>query len=241
MISANQKKFVKSLAQKKFRKQHNCFVVEGVKMVEELLNSDFEVKELFATKEWVSNNQAVRAIQISNKDLASISTLKTPNEVLAIVKIPIQNSEYSNKLIIALDYIQDPGNLGTIIRTADWFGISEIICSTDSVDVYNPKVIQASMGSIFRVDVKYIDLASLFKNNKEKKIYGAILDGQPLTSKTKLATENAILLLGNESKGVSEKLKPFVNHPIAIAKVGDAESLNVASAAAILCYHATQF
>ncbi len=235
MITANQKKFVKSLIQKKFRNHHQCFIVEGVKLVEELLASDYEVHSIYATEEWAEKHLSVNAIIVSKKDLASISSLKTPNEVLAVVKQKTPVETDAIDLILAIDFIQDPGNLGTIIRTADWFGINHILCSTDSVDVYNPKVIQASMGSIFRVDVKYKYLAEFFESNPAKKVYGALLEGEPITSETKFSDVDSVLLLGNESKGISDQLKPFITHPVSIPRKGGAESLNVAAAAAILC------
>lgn len=235
MVTANQKKFVKSLAQKKFRTQCNCFVVEGVKLVGELIQSDFEVMDIYATSNWIENNPSVNAEQVSSKDLAIMSSFKTANEVLAVVKQKQHSSiDYSKSFTIALDNIQDPGNLGTIIRTADWFGINTIICSADTVDVYNPKVIQATMGSLFRVNVVYSNLVEFFKGNNSLSIYGALLDGDNVYQKT-LNKKGSVLLMGNESKGVSEQLLPFVTDKILIPKIGHAESLNVSTATAILC------
>lgn len=235
MITANQKKFVKSLAQKKFRTEHNCFVVEGVKLVDELLQSDFEVMNIYATSNWVENNPSVNAEQVSSKDLAIMSSFKTANEVLAVVKQKeFFTIDYSKSLTIALDNLQDPGNLGTIIRTADWFGINTIICSTETVDVYNPKVIQATMGSLFRVNVVYTDLITFLKDNKSLNVYGALLDGENVYQKT-LTKKGSVLLMGNESKGISEPLLSFITDKIFIPKMGQAESLNVSTATAILC------
>ena len=185
MITANQKKFVKSLAQKKFRTEYNCFVVEGEKLVHELIDSDFEIEVIYALKNWIEENQHDKAEEVSAKELASISLLKTPNQVLAVVKQkkePLPNT--INSFSIVLDKIQDPGNLGTIIRTADWFGIKTIICSDDSVDVYNPKVIQATMGSLFRVNVVYTNLTDFFKEYNSLSVYGAMLDGENVYQKT---------------------------------------------------------
>lgn len=235
MITANQKKFVKSLAQKKYRTEHNCFVVEGVKLVEELLQSDYEVLTIYATASWVEDNPAINAEQISTKDLSIISSLKTANEVLAMVKQK-QNGlvDYDSSLTIALDNLQDPGNLGTIIRTADWFGIKTIVCSENTVDIYNPKVIQATMGSLFRVNVVYTDLIKFFKENSNLSVYGALLDGDNVYQK-ELNKNGSVLLMGNESKGISEQLFPYITDKILIPKIGQAESLNVSTATAILC------
>lgn len=235
MITANQKKFVKSLAQKKFRTEYNCFVVEGEKLVHELIDSDFEIEVMYALKDWIEENQHDKAEEVSAKELASISLLKTPNQVLAVVKQkkePLPNT--INSFSIVLDKIQDPGNLGTIIRTADWFGIKTIICSDDSVDVYNPKVIQATMGSIFRVNVYYTCLKE-YLSNISLKVYGATLNGKNLCEQ-KLDKDNSVLLMGNESKGISEDIMPLVTNQVLIPKKGKAESLNVAVATSILCY-----
>ena len=240
MITANQKKFVKSLAQKKFRTEHNCFVVEGVKLVEELLRSDYEISTIYATASWIEDNPTVNAEQISTKDLSIISSLKTANEVLAVVKQKqYKTVNYDSSLTIALDNLQAPGNLGTIIRTADWFGIDAVICSDDTVDVYNPKVIQATMGSLFRVNVVYVNLINFFKQNTQLNVYGALLDGENVYQKT-LNKKGSVLLMGNESKGISEALLPFVSDKILIPKIGQAESLNVATATAILCAEFTK-
>ncbi len=235
MISANQKKLVNSLSQKKFRTEYSSFVVEGGKMLEELLQSDFEVETIFATTSWVENNSNVDSIEVSEKELKGISLLKTPNEVVAVVKQKKkQLIDVSSQLTIALDTIQDPGNLGTIIRTADWFGIKNVLCSHDSVDLYNPKVIQATMGSFLRVNIVYADLCEFFSSNKNLTVYGAFLDGDNVYKK-QLSSNGSVLLMGNESKGISEELKPFVTDKVSIPKLGEAESLNVAAATAILC------
>lgn len=235
MITANQKKFVKSLAQKKFRNQHRCFVVEGVKLVDELLASDFTIHSLYATSTWINEHPGVEAVQVSSKDMTIMSALKTANDVLAVVQFKATSNTISTKgLTLALDFIQDPGNMGTIIRTADWFGITNIYCSTDCVDLYNPKVIQSTMGSIFRTHVVYGDLEEFLSEHQDAAIYGALLNGDNVYNQ-KLVKDQAILVMGNESKGISDKLLPYINHPISIPGTGKAESLNVASATAILC------
>jgi TrmH family RNA methyltransferase len=238
MISINQKKFVSSLKQKKFRTEHSLFIVEGVKLIQELLLSNYKISAIYATKSWIENNQDIESTQItviSEKELQRISSLKTANEVLAIVEQKAhQLIDVSSQLNIAIDKIQDPGNFGTIIRTADWFGIQNVICSEDSVDVYNPKVLQATMGSFFRLNIVYTDLAKFFSEHKGLTVYGALLDGENVYQK-KLNSIGAVLLMGNESKGISEALIPFVKEKILIPNFGKAESLNVATATAVLC------
>lgn len=235
MISINQKKYVNSLKQKKFRTEHSVFVIEGVKMVDELLLSDFEVEAIFATSDWVGNNPNYDCLEVSEKELNQISSLKTPNEVLAIVKQRETSlNDVSNQLTIALDKVQDPGNLGTIIRTIDWFGITNIVCSEDSVDVYNSKVMQATMGSFFRMNILYTNLSEFFLLNKDLAVYGALLEGDNIYDK-ELKSKGAVILMGNESKGISDEITPFITDKISIPKFGEAESLNVATATAILC------
>jgi len=235
MLSINEKKFVNSLKQKKNRTVNNSFVVEGVKMLEELLNSNYEIQQLFALDSWVENNSTINCTRVTEKELKSISSLVTPNEVLAIVKQKEnQHTDFSLKLTIALDSIQDPGNLGSIIRTADWFGVKNIVCSMNSVDIYNSKVIQATMGSFFRVNVIFKDLTVFFTKNDHLTVYGALLEGENIYQK-EIDTKGLVLLLGNESKGISDELLPFITEKISIPKFGKAESLNVATATAILC------
>tara|TARA_B100000809_G_scaffold213696_1_gene218191 strand:+ start:6625 stop:7350 length:726 start_codon:yes stop_codon:yes gene_type:complete len=235
MLSISQKKFVSSLKQKKFRTERGLYIVEGVKLLEELLKSDYEVITIYATSKWIENNLDIDSHEVSEKELKSISSLKNPNEVLAVVKQKEhQLSNVSSQLNIALDKIQDPGNFGTIIRTADWFGVNNILCSEDSVDVYNPKVLQATMGSFFRMNILYTNLPIFFSNNRELTVYGALLDGDNVYKK-KLSSKGVVLLMGNESKGISKELISFVNEKILIPNFGKAESLNVATATAILC------
>jgi TrmH family RNA methyltransferase len=204
-------------------------------MVEELLLSDYEVSVVYATAKWKINNSKVDCFEVSEKELKSISSLKTPNEVLAVVKQKnVEISDFTSWFNIALDKIQDPGNLGTIIRTADWFGVKNVICSKDTVDVYNPKVLQATMGSFFRLNIIYTDLAGFFTKNKNLTVCGALLDGESIYEKT-LEVKGSILLMGNESKGISQELKPFINERLSIPNFGKAESLNVSIATAIFC------
>jgi TrmH family RNA methyltransferase len=231
MLSINQKKYLNSLKQKKYRNQHSSFIVEGEKMVNELVASDFEIEVIYGVEDLLSYPSIV---SITEKELASISLLKTPNKYFAVAK---QKNFYSTNfegLTLVLDNIQDPGNLGTIIRIADWFGISTIVCSPTCVDLYNPKVVQATMGSLFRLNVIYTDLIPFLEDNKDKAIYGALLGGENVYE-ANIQKDNSILIMGNESKGVSKTLKPFINHKISIPQFGKAESLNVAVATAILC------
>ncbi len=240
MLSISQKKYVNNLKQKKFRNEHNSFVVEGVKLVGELLKSNIDITTIYATAHWISNNPYIEVVEeVSEKELASISSLKTPNEVLAVVsKTEPKNIDLSG-LSIVLENIQDPGNLGTIIRTADWFGIKNIICSLDSVEVFNPKVLQATMGSFFRVNVTYCDLTEFFNQYSKLTVYGALLEGDNVY-KQQLSKTNTVLMMGNESKGISEILLPFITNKITVPKIGEAESLNVSIATAILCAEFTK-
>lgn len=230
MLSNSQKKYVNSLKQKKFRNQFSSFIVEGEKMVCELIDSDYEIEQVFGTEPMEASN----FLEITEKELAAISSLKTPNKFLAIAKQKKKAFISFDQLSVALDNVQDPGNLGTIIRIADWFGIKNVICSMNSVDVYNPKVVQATMGSLFRVNVVYENLENLFNQHKDLKVYGAVLDGESVY-KSGIEKSKSVLLMGNESNGISENLQSFITNKISIPGHGKAESLNVATATAILC------
>lgn len=233
-ISKNQLKIITSLSQKKYRIQHQLFIAEGVKVVNELLHSSFELESIFATDNFVCDDFDDKLIRISENDLKKISLLKTPNKVLALFKIPAKKSTQNNGLIVVLDGINDPGNLGTIIRLCDWFGISQLVCSEETVDCYNPKVVQASMGSLTRISIEYLDLENyLLEMNLP--IFMADMNGENVYQ-TNLPKE-AILLMGNEANGVSAALKKYANQVISIPRFGEiqqTESLNVATATAIL-------
>ncbi|NOZ47271.1 MAG: RNA methyltransferase [Chlorobi bacterium] len=247
MITKNEIKFVRSLQRKRERDEHNCFVAEGEKIVAELLNSEFIIKSIYTTKSWKENNRLnnlnIPVKEIKIKELNAISSLKTPNKVIAIVEKQNDNFNINNltgELTLILDRIQDPGNLGTIIRIADWFGIKSIICSPDSVDVYNSKVIQASMGSVFRVDVFYKDLKVFLKNIKSEGkllVYGTLLNGENIYSKS--LKNEGIIIIGNESEGISKEILPFIDEQLLIPSFStnknQIESLNVAVATAIIC------
>jgi TrmH family RNA methyltransferase len=203
MVSKSSIKFIASLQQKKFRNEHNLFVAEGVKIVEELLlSSDFKLHSLYATEKWIDANENLTCnyshlLHIAtDKDLQQISSLTNVNEVVAVVHIPdcaINKKELSENLSLVLDEVKDPGNMGTIIRIADWFGIKNIICSVDSVDIYNPKVVQATMGSIFRTKIHYININSFLQEMKKSynsPVYGALLDGNNVYTKPLSVNKN---------------------------------------------------
>jgi RNA methyltransferase, TrmH family len=244
MISKSQVKYIQSLGQKKSRDAENKFVAEGPKTVSELLQAkNCKVIQAFAIRKWIGNNahtsQHTEIIEVSEDELKKISQLTTPNQVLAIAeKIKWDNGpEIKGTISLALDVIQDPGNLGTIIRTADWFGIKNLFCSVDCADVYNPKVVQSTMGSITRVRVEYVDLNLWIKQNSDIRIYAAVLNGRDVTNMDKLT--EGIIVIGNESKGVSEDIMQFVNVQVTIPAKGRAESLNAAVAAGIILSHLT--
>ena len=232
MLSRNQIKFINSLKQKKFRLQHQLFVVEGEKIVNDFLNSDWKIEHIYATKEWEGD-----AVEVSIKELERISSLKTPNKVLAIIKMPQRKSVISGNLVLALDTIKDPGNLGTIIRLADWFGIQHIICSQNCVELYNPKVVQATMGSLCRIQVQYLNLKSTLENMTDYDICAAVMDGKSIFSVEK--SEKRIILMGSESHGISTELLEIAHQRVTIPKSenSQAESLNVANACGIILAH----
>lgn len=232
MLSKSQIKLITSLKQKKYRQQNGFFVVEGVKTIKELLQSNLELQKLYATESF--NIDAKDEVIISDSDLKRISFLTTPNKALAIFKIPEPKPIDNSGLIVALDAIRDPGNLGTIIRLCDWFGVKELICSKETVDCFNPKVIQATMGSITRVNVSYIDLVS-FIEESDIPVFGAFMEGKNVYNRT--LPKKGILVMGNEANGVSKEVEAVITEKISIPRFGDlqaTESLNVATATAIL-------
>ncbi len=233
MVSKNQIKLITSLQQKKFRQTHKLFIAEGAKVIQEFLQSNFVLEHLFVTETIFTDVNNSQKTQISEADLKKITCLATPNNCLALFKIPEQKKATTSGLIVALDDIRDPGNLGTIIRLCDWFGVTEIICSEQTVDVYNPKVIQATMGSIARVSVTYLNLENYIKETNSP-VYGTFMDGKNVYNES--LSENAILILGNEANGISKQLENLVSNKIAIPRFGNlqqTESLNVATATAI--------
>jgi TrmH family RNA methyltransferase len=240
MISKSQISFIKSLHQKKIRKEHGLFIVEGLKSIQEFINSEYVVDSVYCTENLMPKldnlSRKIKPVGITESELSRISALSTPQAILAIVQIPQQTDLNIKKLdgsfILALDGVQDPGNLGTIIRTADWFGLNTILCSKDTAEVYNPKVVQASMGSLSRVNIIYTDLGDVFSKINIP-VYGALLDGKSIYE-TDFGQEG-IILLGNEGNGISEYLIEKINYPITIPRYGKAESLNVAISASIFC------
>ena len=233
-ISKNQFKLITSLSQKKYRQKHKLFIAEGIKVVQEILNSSFEIETLFCTEDFITDISNEKIVRISENDLKKISNLKTPNKVLGLFKIPAEKPLNNHGLIIALDAINDPGNLGTIIRLCDWFGVVTLVCSKQTVDCYNQKVVQASMGSLTRVSIYYKSL-SVYLKETNLPTFIADMNGENVY-KTNLPKEG-ILIMGNEANGVSAEIKKEIMNKISIPRFGEAqetESLNVATATAIL-------
>ena len=230
MITKNQIKLIKSLRLKKNRIQSGFFIAEGEKIVDELIKSDLDSINVFSISEKYKNLK--NHVSINSNQLKQISNLKSPNNVVGIFKIPKEQEIDFNANIVALEDINDPGNLGTIIRLCDWFGIKNIICSSNSVDCYNPKVIQASMGSICRVNISYMDFQKLL-NSENYNTVAADLEGQNLRDFT--FSENQIIFFGSESNGFSKKLSSQIDHKITIQRYNDnVESLNLATSVGII-------
>lgn len=243
MLGKSKVKYIQSLGQKKFRDEAGLFIAEGPKIVSELISiCPAQVKEVFALEDWLNEHpllpDSIRAEIISPEELEKISQLKTPNSVLALVSFFTDEAiRLHGRLSIGLCSIQDPGNLGTIIRIADWFGISQVICSEDSADRYNPKVVQSTMGSIARVQVIYTDMEALLRNNPALPVYATVLDGEDV--KTTARPTEGMILIGNESKGIPEGILSLANKRITIARKGGAESLNAGVATGIILSHLT--
>ena len=242
MLGKAKIKYIQSLGQKKHRDESGLFIAEGPKIVDEFLRTiPQQVQEVYAVKEWLNNERksfgSVAFNEVSGEELERLSQLKTPHEVLAVVKKTSVASELNlkAKVTLVLDTIQDPGNLGTIIRIADWFGITQIICSDECADVYNPKVVQATMGSIARVSVMYADLLQWLEEHKAIRIYATTLEGKDISKMSRL--QEGLILVGNESKGIDAKLLALANERITIPKFGKAESLNAAVATGIILSH----
>ena len=242
MLSKVRVKYIQSLGQKKSRDLEEAFIAEGPKIVDEfLMDSSVNIKQVYAVKKWIDTNtnkiKQAEVIEIDDADLERVSQLKTPNEVLAVVSKfkPVESPDLKNKITLALDTIQDPGNMGTLIRIADWFGIKNIICSTDCADIYSSKVVQSTMGSIARVNIIYTELENWLKKNKAIKLYAAALSGESVHSVGKIV--EGILIIGNESKGISENILAMTDEKITIQRIGKAESLNAAVSAGIILSH----
>lgn len=244
MLSRNDIKLIKSLEHKKFRQEHNLFVAEGPKLTGELLGR-FSCHAVFATPQWMEKNKAIPAGRIETvtpDELKRASLLKNPQDVIALFAIPQTDTDIESvareNLTLALDDVQDPGNLGTIIRIADWFGIRDIFCSRGTADAYNPKAVQATMGAIARVRLHYTDLAKEISYlHAGIPVYGTYLDGQNIYDAQ--LTRNGVIVMGNEGNGISAETGKTVTHRIRIpnwpAGAETSESLNVAIATAITC------
>ena len=232
MLTNNHKKLVKSLLQKKQRDNHACFVAEGPKVIGEFIQAGFRLEHLFSTDMTLFPQE--NTIQVNEKELKAMSSLSTPNACLAVFAIPSEKHLPDSGLKVALDAIRDPGNLGTIIRLCDWFGVTELVCSIDTVDCYNPKVVQATMGSLARVNIHYLDL-NAYLTESELPVYGAFLDGESVYTHT--LPEEGILVMGNEANGIGADIEEWVTQRISIPRFGElqaTESLNVATATAII-------
>ena len=239
MISKNQIKFIRQLEQKKFRHREGLFVAEGTKVVGDLLKAGYIPPSLYATPDWIASHSVAEATEVTDDELTRLSFQQHPQQVLALFPIPepADLSPLTSHLSLLLDGVQDPGNLGTIIRIADWFGISNIICSEDTVDAYNPKVVQATMGSIARVNIIYTNLLELLDGlPADFPVYGTLLDGENIY--TQELTPHGLIIMGNEGNGISDAVRQRVNRRLLIPDFhnGDtADSLNVAIATAITC------
>jgi TrmH family RNA methyltransferase len=234
MLSKNQIKLIKQLNQKKYRNQNNLFFAEGVKTVNEFIKAGFTIRSMFATDQYQNSRSTDQIHLISSSELTRISNLKTPNQVLCVFEIPEERTVKRNGFTLVLDDINDPGNLGTIIRLCDWFGVDQLVCSKNTVDCYNPKTVQASMGSLARTDIVYTDLEEFLKND-ERIIYGSFMQGENIYNSR--LPENAVLIMGNEANGISKNIEKLIRKKITIpqfGKIQETESLNVAMAAAVL-------
>jgi RNA methyltransferase, TrmH family len=248
MITRNKAKLISALRIPKYRKKHGLFIAEGTKLILELLQSTFGIDEIYATSDWIKQYRETfrhvdhLVIRVEQKDIDAVSSLSTAPEVMAIVNMPHREKEpihFSGIPTIMLDGINDPGNLGSIIRSADWFGIPQIVCSQNTVDAYHPKVVQASMGSIFRLRIYEADLIKVLRNKpKNIPVYGAFMEGISIHQSP--LNPHGIYIIGSESHGISAEISKHIHQRIAIpsfnfaGKRSETESLNAAVAAAII-------
>lgn len=240
MLSKAQISLIASLQHKKFRNQHSLFVVEGIKSVMEFVHSTYKIQKIYATADAATKlgkiPQNIKLEELNEVELGKISQLKNPQGALALVELPTTGTfnpaELSGKHSLVLDDVQDPGNLGTIIRTAEWFGISHIICSIGTVDCYNPKVVQATMGSLSRVQIHYLDIEDFLAQQKLP-VFGALLNGNSIYETD--FQQEGLILMGNEGNGIRESLLPRIDAAVTIPRIGKAESLNVAIATTLFC------
>lgn len=239
MVTKSELKYIQSLSDKKVRLETGCFIAEGVKLVNEMIAAGYPLNAVYALDSWESPDASIEVTRVEAFELEKMSLLQTPNQVLAVAMMPQKPTEIdiTGQLTIVLDGIQDPGNLGTIIRTADWFGIHQIVASEDTADVYNPKVIGATMGSFMRVQVHYTNLAAWLPTVKIP-VYGALLEGENVF--TTKAPKQSLLVIGSEGKGIRENIIDFITHPVTIPKTGGAESLNAGIAAGIIVAQLTR-
>lgn len=249
MLSKNQIKYISSLKIKKYRELHGEFIAEGSKLVIELLYSNYEATALYALKEWLIENKLpadfkAEVVEVTESEMGRITSLSTSSPCLLILRTqnnPFDTTLAERELVLMLDEIKDPGNLGTIIRTADWFGFKHIICSPNTVDLYNPKTIQSTMGSVARVRISYQNLTEILDKLKSKvSIYGSLLDGENILNKK--LNSKGIIVIGNESNGISDPIRSYINEKIFIPGYNPSsdnetpESLNASIANAIICY-----
>lgn len=242
MLSKNKIKYIRSLEQKKYRKEEKAFLAEGHKLVDDL-SGHFECRLLAATSTWLESHPDIKAdeiVEVSEEELKKASLLKTPQDVLAVFRIPETDPgtrDIAGSLCLALDDVQDPGNLGTILRTADWFGIRHVFCSIGTADAYNPKTVQATMGALARVRIHYCDLKDLIGTLPDMPVYGTFLDGKNIYGQE--LTPHGLIVMGNEGKGISQEMEKLVNRRLLIPNYPQgektSESLNVATATAIVC------
>jgi TrmH family RNA methyltransferase len=233
-MDKNELKYIQSFAQKKHWMQESVYLIQGPKMLEEAMKSNCVIKKIYATRDWLGNNDIgiIDFEEVDDLMLSRVSQLQTPNQVIALVEKPaVIRVDYEKQMTLVLDGIQDPGNLGTIIRTADWFGINDIIVTEDTASLYNPKVIQSTMGSCFRVQVQVAHIEAILEQHKLP-IIGTLLSGKSIYEHTLPLT--GFLVIGNESKGIRQGIKSLITHPVSIPKFGSAESLNAAVATGIV-------
>lgn len=240
MLSKSKISFIKSLHLKKHRREQGLFIIEGLKSFLEFSQSNYVIDSLYYTAAVAKDLPKIKAninlFELSETELQKISTLKSPQHLLALVKIPtksaLTSAQIKGKFSLVLDNVQDPGNLGTIIRIADWYGIENVICSTDTVDLYNPKTVQSTMGSLARVNIWQVNLFDFFSSN-QLPVFGALLNGKSIYELQ--WPKEGLILLGNEGHGLSDELCNFIDHRVTIPRFGMAESLNVAISGAIFC------
>ena len=234
MLSKSRITLITSLKQKKYRLQHQLFVVEGIKTIKEFLNSSYELEHLYAIERFTEVSGNIQTV-VSDTELKKVSFLKNTNSALAVFKIQPVKEIDDSKLLVGLDNVRDPGNLGTIIRLCDWFGVTDLICNSETVDCYNPKVVQATMGSLTRVNVTYLNLEK-YISKQNIPVFGTFMEGDNLYL-TDVDPTSGIVVLGNEANGVSEQIEKLVTQKITIPKFGavqKTESLNVAMATSII-------